>query len=107
MRAEWKRMLLIALLTAAVLQDSCLSAGPPSSSWCEELRSEFRYPCVCEELGQAGGVALNCDGVVYPGDHVNLPKNVPVLAFTQRDAGHHSVPTQLFPSTGENVLLSS
>jgi len=38
--------------------------------------------------------------VIYPSDHVNLPKDAPILVFTQRNAGHHSIPTQLFPSTG-------
>ncbi|KAL5243026.1 hypothetical protein ACI65C_010436 [Semiaphis heraclei] len=92
MRTRWKEVLLVATL---MVFDSCLS----TTTSCEDLKSEFRYPCVCEELRQIGGLALNCDGVVYSGDHVNLPKNAPVLVFTQRNAGHHSVPTQLFPST--------
>lgn len=94
MRTRWKEVLFVALL---IIFDSCFSA----TTSCEDLQTEFRYPCSCEELSQIGGLALNCDGVVYPGDHVNLPKDVPVLVFTQRNAGHHTVPTQLFPSTGK------
>lgn len=95
MRTRWKGVLFSVLLL--VINSSSLSA----TMSCEELQSEFRYPCVCEELSQIGGLALNCDGVVYPSDHVNLPKNAPVVVFTQRNAGHHSVPTQLFPSIGQ------
>lgn len=94
MRARWKEVLCLSLL---VVFDVCRSA----TKSCEDLKSEFRYPCDCEELSQIGGLALNCDGVVYSGDHVNVPKDVPVLVFTQRNAGHHSIPTQLFPSTGK------
>lgn len=97
MRIRWKDVLLIALAVAAFVDVACLSGAVS----CEDLQADFRYPCVCEELGQIGGLALDCDGVVYPGDHVNLPKDAPVLVFTQRNAGHHSVPTQLFPSTGK------
>ncbi|XP_060842206.1 slit homolog 2 protein [Rhopalosiphum padi] len=92
MRTRWKEVLLV---TALMFFDFCLS----TITSCEDLKSEFRYPCVCEELRQIGGLALNCDGVVYPSDHVNLPKDAPILVFTQRNAGHHSVPTQLFPTT--------
>lgn len=99
MRIRWKDVLLIALVvTATAFVDV---AGLSATVSCEDLQADFRYPCVCEELGQIGGLALDCDGVVYPGDHVNLPKDMPVLVFTQRNAGHHSVPTQLFPSTGK------
>lgn len=93
MRTRWKKVLCLALL---IICNAHLS----TSTSCEDLQMEFRYPCACEELSQIGGLALNCDGVVYSSDHVNLPKDVPVLVFTQRNAGHHSVPTQLFPSTG-------
>lgn len=93
MRTKWKEVLLV---TALMFVNFCLSI----TTTCEDLQSEFRYPCICEELRQIGGLALNCDGVVYPSDHVNLPKDAPILVFTQRNAGHHSVPTQLFPSTG-------
>lgn len=93
MRARWKEVLLI---TALMGFNLCLSA----ITSCEEFQSEFRYPCICQELSQIGGLALNCDDVVYPGDHVTLPKDVPILVFSQRNAGHHSIPTQLFPSTG-------
>lgn len=94
MRTRWKEVLFIALL---VIFNACHLS---TSTSCEDLQTEFRYPCACEELSQIGGLALNCDGVVYSSDHVNLPKDEPVLVFTQRNAGHHSVPVQLFPSTG-------
>lgn len=93
MRTRWKEVLCLSLL---IIFDICRATKS-----CEDLIAEFRYPCDCEELSQIGGLALNCDGVVYSGDHVNLPNDAPVLVFTQRNAGHHSIPTQLFPSTGK------
>lgn len=101
MRTGRDDALLTALITTVVAAvNARLSFANAAEASCEDLQTDFRYPCVCEELGQIGGLALNCDGVVYPGDHVNLPKGVPVLVFTQRNAGHHTVPAQLFPSTG-------
>ncbi|XP_050431725.1 protein artichoke [Adelges cooleyi] len=90
---RWKTVLLMALLTVA---------GSPrlaKTMTCEEFQTEFRYPCACEEFRPIGGLALNCDGVVYSGDNVVMPKDAPVLVFTQKNAGHYSVPSQLFPST--------
>lgn len=103
MRARWKEALLAASLWTVFV--SCRSAAAAAS--CEDLLTEFRYPCTCSELSQIGGLALNCDGVVYPSDHVNLPKDAPVVVFTQRNAGHHSVPAHLFPSTGESRVQQS
>lgn len=105
-RARWKEALLAASLWTVFASCRFAAAAAAAATSCEDLLTEFRYPCTCSELSQIGGLALNCDGVVYASDHVNLPKDAPVVVFTQRNAGHHSVPVHLFPSTGESRVHS-
>lgn len=94
MRTRWKEIFLSLL---AVVVNSSQAA----TMTCEEFQNEFRYPCACEEFRPIGGLAINCDGVVFSGDNFVMPKDAPILVFTQKNAGHHSVPTQLFPSSGK------
>ncbi|CAH0559320.1 unnamed protein product [Brassicogethes aeneus] len=73
---------------------------------CSEISSELWFPCECAlgpveaELDNNPAISINCDRVVFPGDLPQLPFGAPVVSFSQRWAGHQSLPTQVFSSTG-------
>lgn len=61
---------------------------------CSELHRQLRYPCRCTPAED--GIAMDCDRVVFPGDLPALPYGSTVVSFSQRWAGHQSLPTQAF-----------
>ncbi|CAG9857349.1 unnamed protein product [Phyllotreta striolata] len=71
---------------------------------CIELSRELRLPCACalgpaeEALEGNPSVSMNCDGAVFSSDVPRLPEGAPIVAFTQRWAGHQSLPLQVFSS---------
>ncbi|XP_041968142.1 protein artichoke [Aricia agestis] len=74
-------------------------------SWvpCSELNDDLRYPCRCKvqvDRALQLRILMNCDRVVFAGDFPPLPYGAPIVAFSQRYAGHQSLPTQIFSSYG-------
>ncbi|XP_034248369.1 LOW QUALITY PROTEIN: protein artichoke-like [Thrips palmi] len=69
---------------------------------CEDVHPELRVPCRCSFIHsrRAGEehvtveVAMDCDRVVFPGEMPALPARAPIVAFSQRWAGHQALPTQ-------------
>ncbi|XP_050539406.1 protein artichoke [Daktulosphaira vitifoliae] len=92
MRTRWKDIFLALMIIS-------INSSHAATMSCEDFQNEFRYPCTCEEFRPIGGLAINCDGVVFSGDNFVVPKDAPILVFTQKNAGHHSIPSQLFPSS--------
>ncbi|XP_011550623.3 protein artichoke [Plutella xylostella] len=90
----WRLLLLtVAVATAAAQQ------------WvpCAELNDELRYPCRCRvqvDRALQLRIQMDCDRVVFPGDFPPLPYGAPIVAFSQRHAGHQTLPTQIFSSYG-------
>lgn len=68
---------------------------------CSEISRDLRFPCSCalgpEEPNLDGNpsIYVNCDRVVFSGDLPSLPYGAPIVSFSQRWAGHQSLPTQV------------
>ncbi|XP_063906562.1 protein artichoke isoform X2 [Zophobas morio] len=73
---------------------------------CSEISRDLRFPCTCAlgpvevALDDNPAISINCDRIVFPGDLPSLPYGAPIVSFSQRWAGHQSLPTQIFSSTG-------
>ncbi|KAK3931113.1 Chaoptin [Frankliniella fusca] len=76
-------------------------AALDDSPLCEDVHPELRLPCRCSFIHsrRAGEdhvtveVAMDCDRVVFPGELPALPARAPIVAFSQRWAGHQALPT--------------
>ncbi|XP_072380256.1 uncharacterized protein [Diabrotica undecimpunctata] len=72
---------------------------------CIEISRELRFPCSCtlgpieQALDGNPSIAVNCDRVVFSSEIPSLPFGAPIVSFSQRWAGHQSLPTQVFTST--------
>ncbi|XP_059053493.1 protein artichoke [Achroia grisella] len=70
---------------------------------CSELNDDLRYPCRCRvQVDRALHltILMNCDHVVFGGDFPPLPYGAPIMSFSQRRAGHQTLPTQIFSTYG-------
>jgi hypothetical protein len=88
------RLVLVTLLTAAV-------GSPEVFRPCSEISRDLRFPCSCAlgpveaALDDNPSISVNCDRIVFPGDLPSLPYGAPIVAFSQRWAGHQALPTQV------------
>ena len=68
---------------------------------CSEISRDLRFPCTCAlgpveaALDDNPAISINCDRIVFPGDLPSLPYGAPIVSFSQRWAGHQSLPTQV------------
>lgn len=89
------------LLTATFLHTLWSTSSLEKLVPCFEISRELRFPCNCAlgptEPGLDGdpAVSIDCDKVVFAGDFPSIPYGAPVVSFSQRWAGHQSLPTQV------------
>ncbi|KAF5305510.1 hypothetical protein FQA39_LY01601 [Lamprigera yunnana] len=73
---------------------------------CYEVSRELRIPCKClvgppeSSLDGDPAVTINCDKIVFAGDFLAIPYGAPVVSYSQRWAGHQSLPSQIFTNLG-------
>ncbi|KAH1021869.1 hypothetical protein HUJ04_011355 [Dendroctonus ponderosae] len=72
---------------------------------CQEISQTLRFPCKCalgpveEVLSGNPSLSVNCDRIVFPLDMPFLPYGTPVVNFSQKYAGHHSLPSHIFTAS--------
>lgn len=68
---------------------------------CIEISRELRFPCSCmlgpieQALDGNPSISVNCDRIVFSSEVPSLPYGAPIVSFSQRWAGHQSLPTQV------------
>ncbi|KAK5649920.1 hypothetical protein RI129_000949 [Pyrocoelia pectoralis] len=72
---------------------------------CFEVSRELHFPCKCSvgpieaALDGDPAVSVNCDRIVFA-DFPAIPYGAPVVAYSQKWAGHQSLPIQIFSTLG-------
>ncbi|KAJ8965007.1 hypothetical protein NQ314_004405 [Rhamnusium bicolor] len=89
------------LKVATFLSLSSLIASLDDFRPCSEISRELRFPCTCalgpieQALDGNPSIAVNCDRVVFSSEIPSMPYGAPIVSFSQRWAGHQSLPTQV------------